>query len=62
MYYQTMQSQAREKHQQLRREAQIHRVARQNHAAKNETGRPAPVARVASAFAAFVTALAAAIK
>lgn len=51
MHYQSMQSQAREKHAQLRREAQLHRLARQNGNQQKMSQRLAVVARSADALA-----------
>ena len=49
MYYQTLPSQAREKPQQLRQEAQHHRSIRQARSEQNEPGQSNPIGKLAVA-------------
>jgi hypothetical protein len=55
MNYQTMQSQARSKHQQLRQEAQNHRLARQSKSGPIESGRSSYTLKLAGAFVGLTT-------
>ncbi len=50
MNYQTMQHQARDKHQQLRQEAQTHRLARQAKSAQTAPGHFNSSGKLAAAF------------
>jgi CHASE3 domain sensor protein len=55
MNYQTMQHQARDKHQRLRQEAQTHRLARQAKSTQAAPGQPNLTLKLAGALAGVVT-------
>jgi hypothetical protein len=55
MYYKSMQSQAREKHQQLQREAQLHRQVRASRAQKRAPWQPGLAVRLTSRLATSMT-------
>ena len=61
MNYQTMQSQAREKHQQLRQEGRRHRLARQAKTDRADPNRANYTGKLAAAFAGLATFAAAVI-
>jgi hypothetical protein len=61
MNYQTMQFQAREKQQQLRREAEQHRFARQARGEQDEANRSLAIGKLAAALIVVASAVAAAI-
>lgn len=61
MSYQTMQFQAREKQQQLRREAEQHRFARQARGEQGEASRANTIGKLAAALVVVASAVAAAI-